>query len=65
MTKQMQLIVGGLVASVCFGSQLLVFKKIMRTCKDTFSIGFGFLFSCGAIGLIALGVEALLYPDEI
>ena len=31
----------------------------MRTSKDTFSIGFGFLFSCGLFGLITLVIESL------
>jgi hypothetical protein len=48
------LIGGGLVASVSLGSQLLIFKLISIETKDTFGIGFGFLFSCGILGLISL-----------
>jgi drug/metabolite transporter (DMT)-like permease len=48
------LIGGGLVASVSFGSQLLIFKLISLQTKDTFGIGFGFLFTCGILGLISL-----------
>ena len=59
---KIKLIVGGLVASVSFGSQLLVFKSIMMSTKDTFSIGFGFLFSCGFIGLLSLAVELIRTP---
>jgi drug/metabolite transporter (DMT)-like permease len=50
---------GGLVASVSFGSQLLVFKHISFSTKDTFGIGFGFLFSCGILGLISLVIQSL------
>jgi hypothetical protein len=48
------LIGGGLVASVSLGSQLLIFKLISFETKDTFGIGFGFLFTCGILGLISL-----------
>ncbi len=48
------MIAGGLIASICFGSQLLVFKHISMTTKDTFGIGFCFLFFCGLIGLVSL-----------
>lgn len=59
------MVAGGLVASLCFGSQLLVFKTIMKFSKDTFAIGFGFLFSCGLLGLITLGVEFMRSPHDI
>lgn len=62
---QILLIVGGLVASASFGSQLLMFKHVSKNHKDTFSIGFGFLFACGLIGLVSLGIEVLKNPDEI
>ena len=55
---QLVMIVGGLVASVSFGSQLLVFKHVMKFTKDTFSIGFGFLFSCGLMGVISLIIQS-------
>ena len=48
------LVGGGLVASVSLGSQLLIFKLISFETKDTFGIGFGFLFTCGILGLISL-----------
>jgi drug/metabolite transporter (DMT)-like permease len=60
--NQVLMIAGGLVASVCFGSQLLVFKYVMRFTKDTFSIGFGFLFSCGVLGLVSLVINLLSSP---
>jgi len=60
--NQVLMIAGGLVASVCFGSQLLVFKYVMRFTKDTFSIGFGFLFSCGVLGLVSLVINLLTSP---
>lgn len=60
-----EMLAGGLVASICFGSQLLVFKKIMIVSKDTFSIGFGFLFSCGLFGLLSLGVEIIRLPSAL
>lgn len=50
---------GGLFASVSFGSQLLVFKHISFSTKDTFGIGFGFLFSCGILGLISLVIQSV------
>jgi drug/metabolite transporter (DMT)-like permease len=59
------MIVSGLIASVCFGSQLLVFKVIMRHTKDTFSIGFGFLFWCGLLGFLTLGFEVVRVPEQI
>lgn len=59
------MVAGGLVASLCFGSQLLVFKHIMKYTKDTFAIGFGFLFSCGLLGLITLVVESMRSPHDI
>jgi hypothetical protein len=55
---QLVMIIGGLVASVSFGSQLLVFKHVMKFTKDTFSIGFGFLFSCGLMGVISLLIQS-------
>lgn len=60
--NQILMIAGGLVASVSFGSQLLVFKYVMRFTKDTFSIGFGFLFSCGVLGLVSLVINLLTSP---
>lgn len=62
---QTLMIAGGLVASLCFGSQLLVFKHIMKYTKDTFAIGFGFLFSCGLLGLITLAAEFVRIPHDI
>lgn len=62
---QTVMIVSGLIASVCFGSQLLVFKVIMRHTKDTFAIGFGFLFWCGLLGFLTLGFEVVRVPHEI
>jgi hypothetical protein len=53
------MIIGGLVASVSFGSQLLVFKHVMKYTQDTFSIGFGFLFSCGLMGVISLVIQSV------
>jgi drug/metabolite transporter (DMT)-like permease len=57
--NQVLMIGGGLVASVSFGSQLLVFKRISYSTKDTFGIGFGFLFSCGILGLISLVIQSV------
>lgn len=59
------MLIGGLIASICFGSQLLVFKHIMKYSQDTFSIGFGFLFACGFIGMICLIVEFVRSPMSI
>lgn len=59
------MIAGGLGASFGFGSQLLVFKTIMRKTKETFSIGFGFLLFCGTMGLISMGVELFRNPENV
>jgi len=53
------MIAGGLIASVSFGSQLLIFKHISRSTNDTFGIGFGFLIPCGLLGLISLAVQSI------
>jgi drug/metabolite transporter (DMT)-like permease len=37
----------------------------MMQTKDTFSIGFGFLFSCGFIGLISLAIELIKTPQQL
>ena len=37
----------------------------MKYTKDTFSVGFGFLFSCGLLGLITLVIEFVRIPQDI
>jgi drug/metabolite transporter (DMT)-like permease len=59
------MIAGGLTCSICFGCQLLIFKHVVRYTKDTFTIGFGFLFICGLLGLIQLIYEGLRKPDLV
>ena len=58
-TNEVIMIAGGLIASISFGSQLLVFKHISQSSKDNFGIGFGFLLSCGILGLISLLYQSL------
>jgi drug/metabolite transporter (DMT)-like permease len=37
----------------------------MQSTNNTYSIGFGFLFSCGAIGIISLAVEIIRTPEAL
>jgi len=52
------MILAGLFSSLCFGSQLITFKLILRKQNDAFGIGFAFLLFCGILGLISLIVHA-------
>eukprot|EP00347_Sterkiella_histriomuscorum_P006687 403351819 len=47
-------IVGGILASVFFGSQLLIFKFIQRVTQDSFGVAFGFLFFASLYGFLNL-----------
>ena len=63
--NQMLMIIGGLVASFCFGSQLLVFKHVTKYTKDITGVGFGFLFTCGLIGVASLAFEFMKSPHVV
>lgn len=44
---------------------MLVFKHVYKFTKDSFSIAFGFLFSCGILGVITLVIEGISEPNMI
>ena len=57
------MVFSGLLASACFGMQLLVCKYMIKEDKqDPFAIGFGFLLFCGLLGLVSLSFEAFTKP---
>ena len=59
------MVITGLIASIFYSSQLLVFKYLLRYTFDTFGIAFSFLFFSAAYGIAIMAYLIAFDPHTL